>query len=209
MKEYEDSTYGKGLISENDMYFVPNDGSRVYVKEGAAAPVASAAAARRASTTIKSKTYQGYDSANFLKDCLHTAEEIINGRQLQPGAIYSKVKATGANFGESDPKNITRANDSTLNDAAAPGSSEAYVIVNTLWGTNDKDAYPYHAAAVVAADGKDRITLEVFASNRDARDRNVKGAYKMYTTEGAVATFHGVWKAYFKNATVTTVIVKK
>jgi hypothetical protein len=210
MKEHNDSVQGKGLLSENELYFVPNDGSRIYIKSGATGPLASKDAGRRATATVGDKTYQGYESAAFYRDCLHTAEEIINGKQFDPGkTVSSKVKATGDDFGDTDAKNIVAANKSALNDAASPGAGEAYVIVNTKWGKGNKGPYPYHAAGVVAVDGKDRITLEVFATDKDAKDRNTKGDYRMYTTEGTAATFHSHWKNQFQDDTVTTVIVKK
>ena len=54
-------------------------------------------------------------------------------------------------------------------------------------------AYPFHAAGVVAVDGADRVTLEVFAGKKDATARTTKGEYAMYGS--AAQSFHAIWQA--------------
>lgn len=213
MQDHSDDVYGDGKISENKLYFVTNDNKRIFVKSGVDQPSNSKSVAR-ATMQVDGKQYQGYESEDFFKDCLHTAEEIINSKQLQTkkgpeDGVFSKVEATGTDFGVGDNENIAAAEASQLDALADPGVLQAYVIVNTQWAKNNDDPYPYHAAAVVAADGDDRITLEVFASNRNAAVRNTKGAYRIYSTTTNTQTFHEVWKPAFKNKTATTVIVKK
>lgn len=59
--------------------------------------------------------------------------------------------------------------------------------------TSADSQYPYHAAAVVAIDGTDIVTLEVFARGTDARqnDRSASGRFEMYSATGATS-FHSV-----------------
>ncbi|GAA2963634.1 hypothetical protein LV75_004804 [Actinokineospora diospyrosa] len=67
---------------------------------------------------------------------------------------------------------------------------------------------PYHAAAVVARDGQDCITLEVFATEAD---EPVKGspAAKGYTVGDAALSFHGHWQtAYFGGTGPITVVIQ-
>ncbi|MGI5323817.1 hypothetical protein [Actinomadura nitritigenes] len=128
----------------------------------------------------------------FLRDCLHTAEEIIYDGPLDLGGDYTHVK--GVPFGRSDAENIRIANarrgQENADGRAHPDYSEAYVIVSTAAGST----YPYHAAAVVAIDGDDTVTLEVFARGTDARqnDRSAAGRFEMYSSTGPTS-FHATW----------------
>jgi hypothetical protein len=207
---------GNGTLSENENYFIPDaDNTVIY---GTSAPSASTAKASTATVSKSSKTYTAYVSVPFFKDCLHTAEEIINGAQLQTMSgrpatgVFSQISSTGTAFGDTEAGNIKAAQAAKLDDAAAPGVGEAYVIVNTKWlDPSNAVRYPYHAAAVVAVDGSDRITVEVSAGARNAAHRNQAGQYQMYTTgSGSGVTFHTHWqKACFGKDSITTVIKKK
>jgi hypothetical protein len=128
----------------------------------------------------------------FLRDCLHTAEEIIYDEPLQLGGDYTHVESEL--FGKSEADNIRIANarrgQPNADGLANPDYNEAYVIVSTVAGS----LYPYHAAAVVAIDGTDTVTLEVFARGTDAKqnDRSASGRFEMYSAAGATS-FHSVW----------------
>ncbi|MER6812301.1 hypothetical protein ABT299_23805 [Spirillospora sp. NPDC000708] len=128
----------------------------------------------------------------FLRDCLHTAEEIIYDGPLDLGGDYTHVE--GLLFGKSEAGNIriaeARRGQERTDGKAHPDYNEAYVIVSTVAGS----VYPYHAAAVVAIDGDDTVTLEVFARGTDARqnDRSAAGRFEMYSSKGGT-TFHSVW----------------
>ena len=67
---------------------------------------------------------------------------------------------------------------------------------------------PYHAAAVVAVDGSDRVTLEVFATEETPTSRTLSGKYEIYSVAvGSGDTFHSHWQNNFFGAdSVTTVI---
>ena len=205
---------GHGRLSENGNYFIPNSwgAELVYVATTAQAPRSSST--HLGQKTANSKTYQGYVSNQFIKDCLHTAEEINAGRDLKKDAnVYSKVAGTSEAFGDTDEGNITLASSHGRDDdTAAPNLGQAYVIINKKW-LQETGNYPYHAAAVVAVDGNDRITLEVFANDRRASRRNTRGKYDMYTTgSGGGKKFHSHWKSsheYFSDDSATLVIEPK
>jgi hypothetical protein len=220
MKKVKLGTYD-GLMSENDNYFIPTEsdwGEQVIF--ATAAPRNSTAYRKQglADISSKGKTYVPYISESFIKDCLHTAEEICNQKQFDPKSSETRSKTVefGRDFGDSDAGNIATANFLSLakasNGNAAPGLGQAYVIVNTKW-TASKGSSPYHAAAVVAVDGNDRITLEVFASTRASKQRKEPGSYRMYTTSGGTGhTFHGFWNpqaTYFSDTSVTFAIAPK
>jgi hypothetical protein len=134
---------------------------------------------------------------NFFEDCLETAEDLINNSFPDKIAhiIRSKVKDTNQEFGNSNENNIAAAKkylaeySNNANEKANPNVNEAYVIVSQ----NNNTKYPYHAAAVIAKDGDSNITLEVFAANEDAQNRNVQGTYHEYTSSN---TFHNTWAGH-------------
>ena len=216
---------GYGKLSQNGNYFIPGQaGKAVYVANTATGPRDSKEDKGTGPITANGKTYYKWESRNFVRDCLHTAEEIINQTNLAPHAdVYSKVSGTTSDFGNSDEENIALAESDRASDAkASPGLGQAYVIVNKSWLEKPKKKRgrkrpppqlvksPYHAAAVVAVDGNDRITLEVFANTQDAKDYDTKGDYRMYTTGADGETFHSFWqRTYFKSKSATLVIERK
>lgn len=206
---------GVGKLSENSNYFIPNSSAAVvYAETSAKAPLNSKKDG--GPIAANSTTYQGYVSKKFLRDCLHTAEEIINQKKLKPGVdVYSKVAGTSEPFGDEHADNIRLAQTYAADNKAAPGLGQAYVIVNKNWVTpsakkRKRVDYPYHAAGVVAVDGTDRITLEVCATGQDAKARDTDGEYYMYSTTGSGDTFHSHWqKTYFGKDSATLVIERK
>jgi hypothetical protein len=215
--DYTGTEFGSsGKLSENGNYFLTAGSDVLYVAKTATAPRNSARKTTLSNCTNGTKEYEAYVSEKFFKDCLHTAEEIINAKKLEDksggpaSGDFSKVSSTGTAFGASDAENITAAKNAQLDDAANPGLGNAYVIVNTKWTTGGGATSPYHAAAVVAVDGNDRITLEVFANTQDAKARNTAGVYGMYATgSGSGSKFHSFWqKQYFGKDSITTVIEK-
>ena len=203
---------GAGTMSELKNYFIPDkyNGQRIYRSNSVAAPTSSIGMGK--TKTHSGKTYRLYKSKKFLKDCLHTAEEINADAKLKPGGVQSRVvpkrkRSQSLSFGEDDSKNIKAARVEARDDSAAPKVGQAYVIVNTKWPKGV--GYPYHAAGVVAQDGKDRITLEVFAGSQDAKRRDTVGKYSMYTTGSIGERFHSHWVgAYFKKKESATVIIE-
>ena len=201
---------GPGKLSEGQNYFIPDGNTEMIY--ATAPPRNSIAHPTAGQITKGSKTYDPYISTLFFKDCLHTAEEIINGANLEDGfggpgtGDFSKVSATGETFGVGESENIQVVRKNSLGNNANPGLGQAYVIVNTKWPKGVSS--PYHAAGVVAVDGNDRITLEVFAGTTHGVTRDQQGTYAMYTTgTGSGDKFHEHWKArYFGHFSLTTVI---
>lgn len=139
----------------------------------------------------------------FYADCLHTAEEIMKNSRLVQGGINSKEESTGADFGEGIQKNwsvVKGVHGSNSNENASPGVGNAFAIVG-----NNRHSYTggvlcqYHAAAVVAADGTDRITMEVFG-NPNKANRTEDAKFAIYDTDPMSGdTFHDAWASSFKN----------
>jgi hypothetical protein len=206
---------GEGSMSEGQGFFIPDEygGSIVYATSEPLASV-QVPARKLASVTHNGKVYAPYVSRSyasngkFVKDCLHTAEEINAQTALKTGDVQSKVAGTSDAFGEDEDEDIAAATRHAVDGAAAPGLGQAYVIVDTEWEDGAGRA-PYHAAAVVAVDGADRITLEVFASGSDGRRTEKEATYRMYSTGGgALATFHDHWVANYFTSDVKTVVIE-
>jgi hypothetical protein len=197
---------GKGRLSASGNYLIlQSDPLSLYVKPGATEP----------HYCLLAGEFIKYNAANyakyrperqFVRDCLHSAEEVIAGKALDIGGVNSKVAGTTDLFGESDQKNIKLATTYALNNLAAPNVGQAYVTV----ATDPKATYPYHAAAVVAQDVQDQVTIEVFARETDAQARNASGTFDMYTIGDVNTSFHGRWKTLdlfgSQSAPVTIVI---
>jgi len=135
---------------------------------------------------IHGHQYDEYRSRYMLTDCLHTAEEIMaNGTLGYAQGVYSETADMLQDpFGQTDAKNRklakARAALGTSNAAADPNVGEAFVIVRKNPPAANKS--PYHAAAVVAADGTDRFTLEQSAGGVDAHKRALAlGMYDVYS----------------------------
>jgi hypothetical protein len=170
-------------------------------------------------SSTRTDYYRVKSNQKYFRDCLETAEDLITDTYPAtiPGTIRSKVKHSNVDFGVSDAANRTAAQNYKTNypadaDAKAnPAFGEAYVIVSL----DARTTYPYHAAAVIAADGADRVTLEVFASDKHATTRTEDGNYHIYTTAASAAgkeTFHDTWRSnhYLAgNPAPTTIVIQK
>lgn len=148
-----------------------------------------------------------------LEDCLHAAEEIINGvpGELKHGQLHSTIEVTRKrgpgtvtkDFGEDYDPNVDLAQRfaGPQDTLANPQVSEAFVIIAT---TPQGRMSPYHAAAVVARDGNDAVTLETWAgTGQGLPDAD------MYQVGDRNKSFHGRWsRRYFKRGTnpITVVI---
>jgi len=195
-------------MSENSNYFIPHGDRRcILVAEGADAPRASNLTDFK-KKEYKSKEYRQYKSKKFIKDCLHTAEEIINQEEFLASDEnpHSQVVGTSEPFGDDYKSNVKLAKENPSNDGADPELGQAYVIVRNAV-VRKSALYPYHAAAVVAVDGKDKITLEVSApEEKDPVRRTSFGEYTMYTTGDVGEKFHSHWQGKFKGKWTTVVI---
>lgn len=204
----------EGKLSENELYFVPEGGQFIYAQH---IPLTCHETGASDYVSYNGKTYKKcLPRIQFYQDCLHTAEEIINQVYLEPHkGTYSRESITNRVFGQNDEKNkeiaiqsltTAQATGAAINDTANPSVGQAYVIVNLDFPRWKKKAdYPYHAAAVVATDGADRVTIEVFAGSTDAASRSIDGNFAMYTVGGSGLTFHDAWNYLFKNAITITI----
>jgi len=209
-------------LSENGLFaIVRGDRRNVAVSEALAHNEAG-------DRTINGQPYLEYQVRRWiLADCLHTAEEIMNNlpgqlhsaRELEwEGApedegSYSRIRSKGEKpfepFGVSDEDNIqvARGFDGPKNKNAAPGIGEAFIILRTKEPKDDEPMSPYHAAAVVGVDGRDRITLEEW----DDRGKVSRGKAGMYTVGDAAVSFHGFWGSrggYFGKVAPITVVIQ-
>jgi hypothetical protein len=198
-----------GRLSEQGDYFLDENGD-LWVSDSAKAPRSSRATNSAATRQARPNrvTYFRYEpSGKFLKDCLHTAEEIMHQKKFkaEEDEVRSIVKATGAAFGAETAANKSAVmkslkGDELVNEDAAPDVGEAYLIYET--GQQEEGHYEYHAAAVVARDGDDTVTIEVLGGENAAKARTSRGKYSMYSTD---ESFHAFWKKDFANP-VTIVI---
>jgi len=201
-------------VSASEQYILPYN-TVLYVRADAAAPrgFVRDKTVRTEQFNYNGARYTAYKhGGSFLKDCLHTAEELINQRQLLVNrATYSRVRGSRLVFGqEEEGKNIECArreqkDGHPVNERANPDVGQAYVIV----GTGKPGKYPYHAAAVVAKDGNDTITVEVEAGYTDARDddRTTEGELHIYEIGGNKSFHADCQKDY--DQPITIVIVPK
>jgi hypothetical protein len=155
----------------------------------------------------------------LIADCLHSAEEINAGAELALYELRSRVAGTHTPFGDTDTKNqaAARAFAGARDEAADAAVGQAFVIIETTPFVRDANGritipnpsgYPYHAAAVVAQHGNDRITLEASAGSRHGTVRNTQGIYDVYTVGHEAHSFHARHQADF-TAPITIVIEPK
>ncbi|GAA1205352.1 hypothetical protein [Pseudonocardia alaniniphila] len=71
---------------------------------------------------------------------------------------------------------------------------------------NNKSHYPYHAAAVVAEDGEDQVTLEETAGDAHAERRDQAGWFSLYRVGDEELSFFGQQKNQFSKGAVAVVI---
>ena len=205
----------KGTLSESGKYFLPDGPQQHPYIFATAAP--SWCTAVGGPVSFNGSNYYQYKPQNqFLDDCLHTAEEIVNGQILEiDKATYSRETVTGRVFGQTESKNIEIAQKAKLksvgstNGAANAGIGNAFVIVDTEWISKPGTRSPYHAGGVVGVDGNDRITMEVFASGGSREERETDANLSMYTVGGGAHSFHGYWSSgYFSGYETITIVIK-
>jgi hypothetical protein len=206
-KNKEHSILGTGVQTTNGQYFLDSQmgNDEVYAESGATAPLYSKVKTANVKKTGISKYVP---SSKFIADCLHTAEEIMIGHALPEGNINSKEKTKGNDFGNSEKDNWDTAMDVEDKDKdkkAKPGVGESYLIVEKK--PRDIGGHvmcQYHAAAVVAQDGSDNVTLEVFGSPNTGH-RTAVGKYAVYSTAPSTKqTFHTIWSGTFPNGVTIT-----
>jgi hypothetical protein len=210
-----DVNHGNVRQSANGEFIVKeSDPTRLYRLKGGKQEVAYCAYTGKGETFFGREYREYAPIRKFLADCLHTAEEIMLGQPQHVGkgvrGVRSRLAETGELFGSTDPENVAAADalakklPAKANEGASPAPGQAYAIVET--GKIGK--YPFHAAAVVALDGNDRVTTEVFARNVDAEKPDTAGTFGVYSVSDASQSFHSAWSGVF-NKPVTVVIEPK
>jgi hypothetical protein len=209
-------------VSDNGLYQLREDANgdcrSLHVGAGADAPRRC-----RSAGGNQAAQYRLYvPSTDLFQDCLHTAEEIMADRSFENasgGPDWSERSIAVSSrrpVGRSHEVNVDLALDQRsvatgntggrrrslrlagpVNEAVAPDVGQAFFIVN-LAGTG---RYPYHAAAVVAKDGDDRITLEVAAGsvNASARQADI-GEFRIYSVSQQGNSFHDRWNGLFTDS---------
>lgn len=202
------------IATENDEYFLDgtSNNESIFGSPDSATPLYSDY------ETNQDLTYTYTPEDTFVADCLHTAEEIMHNQRFDynEGATRSRETTTDGLFGDSKESNWQTAqgvNDNARNRNAAPALGNAYVITAqnpvNISGLEDDDEdavfCQYHAAAVVATDGNDHITLEIFGSP-DGAEHDTDGEYSIYNSApDSGLTFHDTWINTFANGITISV----
>lgn len=147
-----------------------------------------------------------------LNDCLCSAEYIMgairsidieNINDVNSLAVYDSVGSLYiGNTKENNRQSVCNVPDEYSNENAVPKIGESFFICCTIENEyNDENKSPYHAAAVVAEDDNNIITIETFANEG-------KLTFKSYSRSGN-SCFHNFWaKSYFNDKSVKTICIK-
>jgi hypothetical protein len=201
---------GKVLTSPNELYKVPlrpNGASSLFARTDAPAPLGLQRSRSESVYESKGFEYHKYVPAKgqAVKDCLNHTEEVMAGKQLAHDKVYSKVKGTEDAFGDSASGNLKAAkkagkSKTPTNQNASPEVGDGYVIVRPQKPGPGES--PYHAAPVIAKDGRRTFTAEVSAGESDGK-RNATA--KIFTQEVGSKrdSFHAqLSKTYPKSTTL-------
>ncbi|WP_317447752.1 DUF4157 domain-containing protein [Streptomyces collinus] len=206
-------------ISNSGAFAIVDGAPEIWVRHDARNGIAPALVNNNEQTQINGSLYHRYSLGGpVLNQCLHVAEEIINNRvnALEHGTdasvidTYSKAKGDREEFfgAASDGTNrrMARQYPHAKDEAANPQVNQAFVIIALKPG--DQVMSQFHAAAVVARDGDDCVTLEAFAG---AEEQLEDAAARMYTVNGGADSFHGYWtgeEMYYHGVSATTVVIR-
>ncbi|MGL5890976.1 MAG: hypothetical protein ACRC3B_13900 [Bacteroidia bacterium] len=200
---------GKKLSAGANYYVEDVDQTKLYVKAGAALGnhggqiVAAGAAVVYNAANYTPYHYYADDTGGFVNDCLNLAEQLTGNTKIASNGAEMKAPGTGANggkaFGSTLVQNTTIANDAAwaTDESANPAIGEAYAMAPTVKPVGHDPRY--HAAAVVAKDGTDNITLEA-----DAGSALTRPVFDIYDTQppgvrvdANSKTFHEVYSATY------------
>jgi hypothetical protein len=206
------TTAGGKKISAGANYYVEDvDQTKLYVKAGAALGnhggqiVNAGAAVVYNAANYTPYHYYADDSAGlFINDCLNLAEQITGNTKVPSNRPETRAPNTGgANgklFGDTLVNNTIIANNHAWseNENANPNIGEAYATVPTVKPVHGEGRY--HAAAVIAKDATDNITIEADSSVYHARP-----IFDIYDTQppgtrvdANSKTFHEVYSATYE-----------
>lgn len=221
----------KNVVTRNRLFVIPKDAegtSFIYVKKDLSQdrqgfPRTAPFRLKRDEEKVFSlgnHQYFRYEvSCPGVRDCLHTAEELMQRKTLRPeaGEIYSKEKLTGKDFGDDEteggkPLNRVIAeaalaqSPNQVNIFASPQVGEAYAIVRQK--APEAGESPYHAAAVVARDGNDTVTLELSAGDEDGVKRDTAPRFFTQNVGSADTSFHAQMKRVYGRDTAITIVLQ-
>ena len=193
----DDNDFNTTFSTENDIYHLVPGAREMYGTNDADTP-------RYCDAVVDGDGNQIFTpSEQFNADCLASAEEIMHEQRIEQAGVFSREYYHKNNFGDTEEGNwnAARATENHVsNRDVKPNVGEAFAIVREEPRDLGGDIMcQYHAAAVVASDGSDRVTLEVFG-NPDGGGRNVDGTFRVYnTTPDSNNTFHDEWIGTFPN----------
>jgi hypothetical protein len=210
---------GKVRISDTGAFAIVDGGSWIWVRDDKRVGIAPALVDDGKQKQFNGAVYHQYSlGGDVLNQCLHVAEEIINNRvrDLEHGTDASLIDTHSRRHGErseffgaaKDATNRRMAREfrHAKDEAANPQVNQAFVIVALKPG--DREMSQFHAAAVVARDGDDCVTLEAFAGDEEQLE---PAAARMYIVNGGEKSFHGYWtgeEMYYEGVSATTVVIR-
>ncbi len=191
----------------------------IWVQEGGTVPMGTVSNGQYVNGP--GSTYYGFVPAQaHLEDCVHCAEEIMNRERLPHGEDVNSVVVAPQeyDFGEpiDDPQEFAQywqpivnyatnpANANSVDQHANPQVGQAFAIFPHSPPAGGE--FPFHAAAVVATDGDQYITMEHFGGAEDAEVSSPPG-FHIYG-QGA-ASFHSEYAGAWNQDTSTVVIKPK
>lgn len=197
---------GTQIATETDKYFLhaTSDNDFLYAAAGAAAPKYCVNDGTVGTVT----RYK--PAAKFFSDCLRAAEEVMHGKKLRAGSVKSQEKTSHTAFGNSEADNWSAASNATVtNQHVKPRVGEGLAIVEDAPIDLGNDVVcQYHAAAVVAMDGDDLITLEIFG-DPDTGKRTADAKFSIYVAKPySKYNFHHIWSTVFGDG-ITIGLIKK
>ena len=194
------------MLSQNKIFFINPDKSRLFIKKGV--PFKHKLIKKVLNESPKNIEGIEYNVYRFVFvkhkkydwDCLRFAESIARDDgtiEFGDTPAYFKEEVTGLPIGETDKINLKIAKTvvAAKNTRASPKANQLYIIMRKK--ANKNGEYPYHAACVIAVDGKTRITIESFA------DTGADPGFMMYGDN--YPSFHTTYGVFFENKNGTVV----
>jgi len=223
-------------VSDNGHYAIDaNDRSRLWVRHDATVPAQlqqQLSRRRQVYMNYNGQLYFAFIPARmYMRDCCHTAEEIMASEKLQQDSRNSYVlnsegsgyhlsqnvipfgdygnpnhQASEAQRYYSNLQSFASTHSGSVDNNASPNIGQAYAVARMNSGAGRE--YPFHVAAVIAEDDETRVTMEVFATARDANGYNENPNFRMYSTRTGRTnqTFHQTWASQLGTGARTFVL---
>jgi hypothetical protein len=211
------------VVTANGNFLIPKAGlddfggsKEIYVREGGEPPDTGQVSLKKDPETYTHNgvRYTRYTiSGKVVADCLHTAEELMHNAKFNPNAgdVRSKVSRTNTVFGDTHEGNIAASREiatlekgAHVNHSASPEVGQAYAVVRQ--GEPGVGESPYHAATVVARDGKHTVTLETSAGTADGVRRNTSPKFYVQEVGSKEKSFHAQMTEMYGENAITLVL---